>query len=133
MGGYVADQLIKLMTRRAISPVGARVLVLGLAFKENCPDVRNTKVVDIVRRLAEYHVDVDVHDPWVSAKEAQHEYGLQIIEAPETGGYDAVVLAVGHAQFIELGAAGARRFGRGDCVLYDVKSVYPRDDVDGRL
>ena len=133
MGGYVADQLLRLMARRAINPVGAKVLVLGLAFKENCPDLRNTKVVDIIRRLSEYHVDVDVHDPWVSAEDARHEYGLDLVESPERGSYDAVVLAVGHRQFVELGADGARGFGRGDCVLYDVKSLYPREAVDGRL
>jgi len=133
MGAYVADQLVRLMARRAINPVGARVLVLGLAFKENCPDLRNTKVVDILSRLAEYHVSVDIHDPWVSAEEARHEYGLEVVEDPRAGHYDAVVLAVGHRQFAEMGAAGARRFGRSGCVLYDVKALFPRDEVDGRL
>jgi UDP-N-acetyl-D-glucosamine/UDP-N-acetyl-D-galactosamine dehydrogenase len=133
MGAYVADQLVRLMARRAINPVGAKVLVLGLAFKENCPDLRNTKVVDILSRLAEYHVSVDIHDPWVSAEEARHEYGLEVVEDPQAGHYDAVVLAVGHRQFAEMGAAGARRFGRSGCVLYDVKALFPRDEVDGRL
>jgi UDP-N-acetyl-D-galactosamine dehydrogenase len=133
MGGYVADQLVRLMARRAISPVGARILVLGLAFKENCPDLRNTKVIDIIRGLSEYHAQVDVHDPWVSAQDARHEYGLDLVDDPKDGRYDAVVLAVGHRQFAELGAAGVRRFGRDNSILYDVKSLFPREEVDGRL
>ena len=134
MGGYVADQVIKLMVRKGINPVGARVLVLGLAFKENCPDLRNTRVVDIVHALEGYNARVDVHDPWVDAAEAQHEYGLTPIEAPEQGMYDAIVLAVGHDQFRALGGQGVRAFGKPEAsILYDVKHVLPRDAVDGRL
>ena len=134
MGGYVADQVLKLMVRKGINPVGARVLVLGLAFKENCPDLRNTRVVDIIETLRGYNCRVDVHDPWVDADEARHEYGLMPIDAPEQGAYDAVVLAVGHDEFRALGGEGVRGFGKPDAsVVYDVKYVLPRDAVDGRL
>ncbi len=133
MGTYVADQVIKLMLRKAINPVRARVLVLGLAFKENCPDLRNTRVVDIVQELQTYNTCVDVFDPWVDAAEAEHEYALTPIQQPEPGTYDAIIVAVGHEQFRALGAEGIRALGKPDCVLYDVKYVLPRDAVDGRL
>ncbi|QNN46975.1 Vi polysaccharide biosynthesis UDP-N-acetylglucosamine C-6 dehydrogenase TviB [Thermomonas brevis] len=133
MGAYVADQVIKLMVRKGINPVNACILILGLAFKENCPDLRNTRVVDIVAALQGYNARVDVHDPWVDKAEAQHEYGITPIATPEQGDYDAVVLAVSHSQFCALGAAGARAFGKPKSVLYDVKSVLPKEAVDGRL
>ncbi len=134
MGGYVADQVIKLMVRKGINPVQARVLVLGLAFKENCPDLRNTRVVDIVHALEGYSAQVDVYDPWVDAVEAQHEYGLTPIAKPEQGAYDAIILAVGHDKFRQLGGQGVRAFGKLEAnILYDVKYVLPRDSVDGRL
>jgi len=126
--------VIKLMVRKGINPVRARVLVLGLAFKENCPDLRNTRVVDIVHALEGYSAQVDVFDPWVDAAEAQYEYGLTPIGKPEQGAYDAIVLAVGHDEFRQMGGAGVRAFGkRAANVLYDVKYVLPRKDVDGRL
>lgn len=133
MGAYVADQVLRLMVRRGINPVGARALVLGLAFKENCPDLRNTKVVDIVAELAEHRLAVDIHDPWVDAAEAKHEYGLVLTETPDVAAYDVVILAVAHRQFIELDVQGIRAFGKGESVLYDVKSALPRAAVDGRL
>ncbi|WP_271678551.1 nucleotide sugar dehydrogenase [Thermomonas mangrovi] len=133
MGGYVADQVLKLMVRKGINPVGARVLLLGLAFKENCPDLRNTRVVDIIETLRGYSCRVDVHDPWVDPAEAAHEYGLATIDAPAPGAYDAVVLAVGHDQFRALGGQGVRDFGKPLSVVYDVKCLLPRDAVDGRL
>ena len=134
MGGFVADQVIKLMVRKGINPVRARVLVLGLAFKENCPDLRNTRVVDIVHALEGYSAQVDVYDPWVDAAEAQHEYELTPIDAPKQGAYDAIVLAVGHDQFRALGGEGVRAFGKADSsIVYDVKHVLPRTAVDGRL
>ncbi|KGM52307.1 Vi polysaccharide biosynthesis protein VipA/TviB [Lysobacter concretionis Ko07 = DSM 16239] len=133
MGGYVADQVIKLMVRKGINPVHARVLLLGLAFKENCPDLRNTRVVDIVAALQDYSAQVDVFDPWVDAAQAQHEYGLMPISGPGQGVYDAVVVAVGHDEFRALGAAGIRAFGKPETVIYDVKYVLPRESVDGRL
>ncbi|MDP2259084.1 MAG: nucleotide sugar dehydrogenase [Caulobacter sp.] len=133
MGAYVADRVLRLMVRKKINPVGARALVLGLAFKENCPDLRNTKVVDIVTELAEHSMTVDIHDPWVDAAEARHEYGVELTAAPKAGDYDVVILAVAHHQFTDLGAAGVRAFGKDPSVLYDVKSALPREAVDGRL
>ena len=133
MGPYVASEVIRLMVRKGINPVKARVLVLGLAFKENCPDLRNTRVVDIVGALRGYNAHVDVHDPWVNSAEAQHEYGLTPIENPEHGSYDAVIVAVGHKEFVAMGPEGIRAFGKGQSVLYDVKYVLPRAAVDGRL
>jgi UDP-N-acetyl-D-galactosamine dehydrogenase len=133
MGPYVASEVIRLMVRKGINPVRARILVLGLAFKENCPDLRNTRVVDIVHALRGYNADVDVHDPWVNGAEAEHEYALKPIEAPNNGDYDAVIIAVGHRQFTALGATGIRAFGKSSSVVYDVKYVLPREAVDGRL
>ncbi|WP_119718297.1 Vi polysaccharide biosynthesis UDP-N-acetylglucosamine C-6 dehydrogenase TviB [Cognatilysobacter tabacisoli] len=133
MGAYVAEQVVKLMVRKSINPVGARVLLLGLAFKENCPDLRNTRVIDIVEALRGYNAVVDVHDPWVDAAEAHHEYGLSTIPSLEAGAYDAVIIAVGHDEFRALGADGIRALGKPESVVYDVKYVLPRDAVDGRL
>lgn len=133
MGAYVAGRIADLMTAAGTPLNGARVLVLGLAFKENCPDLRNTKVVEVVASLADRGVSVDIHDPWVDPAGAQHEYGLGLTEQPAKGAYDAVVLAVAHKEFRDLGAAGVRAFGKPGAVLYDVKSVFDRQDVDGRL
>jgi UDP-N-acetyl-D-galactosamine dehydrogenase len=133
MGPYVADQVIKLMVRKGINPVNARILILGLAFKENCPDLRNTRVVDIVQALQGYNARVEVFDPWVDAAEARHEYGILPIKSPEQGAYDAVILAVGHDQFRQMGGQGVRAHGKPACVVYDVKYVLPRESVDARL
>ncbi len=130
---YVASQVIKLMLDRCIQPRGARVLVLGLAFKEDCPDVRNTKVVDIVSELASYGCNVDVHDPWVEASEVKHEYGLDVVAEPEKGAYDVIILAVAHSQFKAMGEAGIRSLGRDPSVVYDVKYVLPAGASDDRL
>ena len=108
MGAYVVSQLVKAMLKRRIHVDGARVLVMGLTFKENCPDLRNTRVVDIVRELADYNVAADVYDPWVSAEEAQHEYGITPIAEPRPGSYDAIILAVAHDQFRAMGAEAIR-------------------------
>ena len=132
MGAYVAGEVIRLMVRKGINPVDARVLVLGLAFKENCPDLRNTRVVDIVAALDGYSVRVDVCDPWVDEVQAQHEYGLALV-APGQGMYDAVIVAVGHDKFRQLGAEGIRAYGKPVSILYDVKYLLPREAVDGRL
>jgi len=133
MGAFVATQTLLLMAGKGINPVGARVLVLGLAFKENCPDVRNTRVVDIIAAFAKVNAVVDVYDPWVDADEAVHEYGIRPSAAPQHGSYDAIIIAVAHEQFKALGAAGIRAFGKSDSIIYDVKYVLPRDAVDGRL
>jgi UDP-N-acetyl-D-galactosamine dehydrogenase len=133
MGQYIAGEVIRLMVCKGINPVRARILILGLAFKENCPDLRNTRVVDIMEALAGYNAQVDVFDPWVDAVAARHEYGIDLIGTPQADQYDAVIVAVGHHQFTELGADGIRHFGKSSSVLYDVKYVLPRDAVDGRL
>ena len=134
MGAYVVTQLVKRMTQRRMHVQGARVLVMGLAFKENCPDLRNTCVVDIVRELAEYDVKADVYDPWVSAAEAQHEYGITPLATPEPGSYDAIILAVAHQEFKAMGAAGVRALGKRDAhLLFDLKYVFPAEASDLRL
>jgi UDP-N-acetyl-D-galactosamine dehydrogenase len=133
MALYVANRVVRLMIQKGLAVKGGRVLVLGLTFKENCPDIRNTKVVDLVRELADLGARVDVHDPWVDAAEARHEYGIDPVAAPEPGSYDAVVLAVAHREFKALGAAGVRGFLNADGVLYDIKHLLPADTVDGRL
>ncbi len=130
---YVSSQIIKKMIERGIHPLESRVLVLGLAFKENCPDVRNTKVVNIVQELESFGANVDVYDPWIDPSEAEHEYGIRPISTPEQGAYDVVVLAVAHSQFRELGAEGIRAFRSEKGLLYDVKYVLPADSVDDRL
>jgi UDP-N-acetyl-D-galactosamine dehydrogenase len=126
-------QIVKAMLRKRIHVAGARVLVLGLTFKENCPDIRNTRVVDIVRELRQYGARVDVHDPWADAAEARHEYGIELTPSPRSGAYDAVVLAVAHRQFREMGARGIRALGRRKSVVYDIKYVLPASASDARL
>jgi UDP-N-acetyl-D-galactosamine dehydrogenase len=133
MGAYVVTQLIKKMLTKRIHINGANVLVMGLTFKENCPDLRNTKVVDIVSELKEYNVNVDIIDPWCSNKEAQHEYGLSVITQAENGHYDAIILAVGHNEFKALGADSIRALGKAEHVLYDLKYILDKDSVDMRL
>jgi UDP-N-acetyl-D-galactosamine dehydrogenase len=133
MGAYVVKQVIKLMTHRGSLSKDAQVLVLGLTFKENCPDLRNTRVVDIVAEFKEYGITCDIYDPWINPAEARHEYGIEVIDQPRAAAYDAVILAVAHRQFRDLGVARIRGFGKPDAVLYDVKQLFPKDQVDGRL
>lgn len=134
MPKHVADETVKLMLRKGFPVLGSKVLVLGLTFKENCPDVRNTKVVDIVRTLHAYNTQVDVYDPWISFEEAEHEYGLKCLrDVPEQGKYAAIIVAVGHRQFMELGEAGIKAFGQHGAVIFDVKSILPAGRADGRL
>ncbi|OZI26886.1 Vi polysaccharide biosynthesis protein VipA/TviB [Bordetella genomosp. 9] len=133
MGGYVVSQLVKAMTKRRIHVQGARVLVMGLTFKENCPDLRNTRIVDIVAELREYGVEVDVYDPWVDPAEARAEYDIEPVAAPQDGRYDGIVLAVAHRQFAELGAGRIRAYGKPQHVLYDLKYVLQPDESDLRL
>lgn len=133
MGAYVVSQLVKAMTKKRMHVDGARVLVMGLTFKENCPDLRNTRVVDIVRELAEYNVKADVFDPWVDSAEAQHEYGITPVVTPEPGAYDAIVIAVAHDQFKSLGEVGIRALGKPVHVLYDLKYVLTAEQADIRL
>ena len=133
MGAYVVAQLVKAMARRRVHVDGARILVMGLAFKENCPDLRNTRVVDIVAELKDYNCEVDVYDPWASAEEAQHEYGITPVAQPEPGTYDGIILAVAHHQFKSMGAAAIRALGKPGHVLYDLKYLLPADESDLRL
>jgi len=133
MAEHVANRVIKLMIGRSIQPSGARVLVLGLTFKENCPDVRNTKVVDVVRELKGFGCKVDVHDPWADAAAAEHEYGISLIANPQAGVYDAIVVAVAHKEFVELGASGIRSLGSPNTVIFDIKHVLPKEASNGRL
>ena len=133
MGHYVGSEVLRLMTDRRIHIKGSRILVLGLAFKENCPDLRNSKVVDVIKELQKYGAKVDVYDPWVDAKAAKHEYGLRPIRAPKRGHYNAAVLAVGHNEFKKMGAAAIRKLCRRNHVLYDIKYAFAATEVDGRL
>ncbi len=133
MGAYVAERVVKLMTRRRMAVPDARVLVMGLTFKEDCPDLRNTRVVDIVEELRGYHARVEVHDPWADPEEARREYGLELVAEPPPGRYDAIILAVAHRQFREMGPEAVRALGRPGAVLFDVKGVLPREQVDERL
>jgi UDP-N-acetyl-D-galactosamine dehydrogenase len=134
MASHVADETVKLMLRKGLPVLGSKVLVLGLTFKENCPDVRNTKVVDIVKALQGYNTQVDVYDPWIDIQEAEHEYGLECLtHSPEQGQYAAIVLAVGHKQFIALGESGIKAWGQPGAVVFDVKSILPLGAADGRL
>lgn len=133
MGRYVADQVARLMMKRGFPVVGSRILVMGLAFKENCPDIRNSKAIDIVRELMEFNATVQVWDPWVAAETRKHEAGIDFVSEPVEGAYDAVIVAVGHEQFVEKGVTGVRAFGKHGSVLYDVKGIFGKDETDGRL
>jgi len=133
MGAYVASQLIKAMIKKSIQIDGARILIMGLAFKENCPDLRNTRVIDVILELREYGIIVDVYDPCVDASQAKQEYGVQLLSYPDFGTYSAVILTVAHKQFIEMGASKIRSFLESTGVFYDVKSIFDKKDVDIRL
>jgi UDP-N-acetyl-D-galactosamine dehydrogenase len=134
MGQHVASEVVKLMIDKGHAIKGSRVLVLGLTFKENCPDLRNTRVVDLVREFKSYGAAVDIYDPWADAAGAKAEYGLDLqCEAPLPGSYDAVVLAVAHDEFKAAGSQGVRAWANDRAVLYDIKGVLPKGEVDGRL
>jgi UDP-N-acetyl-D-galactosamine dehydrogenase len=133
MGKYVAGEIAKLMTRKRIHVFDANVLILGLTFKENCPDLRNTRVVDLIQEFQDYNCHVDVYDPWVDKEEAQRECGITPIETLKEGAYDAVVLAVAHDEFKLMDVSSIRALGKSNCVLYDIKYVLSKDEVDGRL
>jgi UDP-N-acetyl-D-galactosamine dehydrogenase len=132
MGGYVAGQLIKAMLKRRIHIDGARVLIMGLTFKENCPDLRNTRVIDVIRELTDFGVQVHVTDPWANAVEAQQEYGLDLA-SPELRSYDGIIIAVPHDQFRQMGPDAIRAYGREGAVVYDLKSVFEAGSSDLRL
>ncbi len=133
MGAYVAGRMVKAMLKRHIEIEGARILVLGLTFKENCPDLRNTRVVDLVRELEDYGISVDVHDPWADPAQARHEHDIDPVAEPEIGAYDGVILAVAHEEFITQSAPVLRRHGRDEHVFFDMKSKFPQDESDLRL
>ena len=133
MAAHIVQEVIKLMSQKRISIVDANILIMGLSFKEDCPDLRNTKVVDLISELAPYNANVDLYDPWVSSEEAKHEYGLDLVGEPEKGNYDAIIIAVSHQQFKEMGAEGLHALGKENHVLYDIKYILPSSEVDGRL
>ena len=133
MGLYIAGEVVKLLTDHRLPVKGARVLVMGLTFKENCPDLRNSKVVDVIRELERYGARVDVYDPWAAPRETEHEYGLKPVKAPRAGTYDAIVLAVAHTAFREMGIRAIRRFAKRRHVVYDVKYLFARGASDARL
>ena len=133
MGCYVISQVVKLMLQKRIHVKDSRILMMGLTFKENCPDLRNTRVTDMIEELDNYGAIVDVYDPWVDADEAQHEYGITPVTQPEPGSYDAIILSVGHDQFKKMSVGDIRAYGKANHVLYDIKYILNTDDVDGRL
>ena len=133
LGHYVADQVAKLMTKKRIHVVDSKILIMGLTFKENCPDLRNTRVVDLVFGFNSFNCHVDVYDPWADKQEAVEEYGITPIEEPQQGQYDAMILAVAHDQFKKLGAQRLRSYGKPQHILYDIKYLLNADEVDGRL
>ncbi|WP_111641493.1 Vi polysaccharide biosynthesis UDP-N-acetylglucosamine C-6 dehydrogenase TviB [Marinimicrobium alkaliphilum] len=133
MGSFIAESVIKLMTQRKIHVVGSNILLMGLAFKENCPDLRNTRVIDIIDELGTYNAQVDVYDPWVDAEEAKEEYGLDLIAEPAADHYDAIILCVAHTEFRAMGVDALRRLGKSKHILFDVKHLFPKEAVDARL
>ena len=134
MGKHVAAEVVKLMIHKGHAIAGARVLVLGFTFKENCPDLRNTRVIDLVHELQGFGAKVDVYDPWIDRIEARHEYAIDLLaEMPAPGRYDALVVAVAHDQFKTLGIEGLRRLANDRAIIYDIKGMFPKDQVDGRL
>jgi len=133
MGEYVVTQLVKNMIKKRIQVEGSKVLILGLSFKENCPDVRNTKVIDIVHELREYNIEVDVYDPWIDSGEAEREYGITPVKTLSANHYDGVILAVAHSEFIDMGIDKIRNFGKDSHVLYDLKYIFDKDKTDIRL
>lgn len=133
MGAYVVERVVKLMTQKRIHVAGANVLVMGLTFKENCPDIRNTRVVDIIEELRGYNAMVDVYDPWVDPADIEAGSNVHLIDAPENGHYDAIILAVAHREFREMGAQKIRALGKPEFVLFDVKYVLPLNQADATL
>ncbi|MEO6138358.1 MAG: nucleotide sugar dehydrogenase [Luteimonas sp.] len=134
MGQYIASEVIKLMIHRGITVAGARILLLGITFKENCPDLRNTRVIDLAREFTDYSAQVDIYDPWADRAQAAREYGVELLaQPPQPGAYDAIVIAVAHDEFREMGVEGLLRLANSRAVIYDIKSIFPRDVVDARL
>jgi len=133
MGAYVAAQVVKLMTQRKIPVVDAAVLILGLSFKENCPDIRNTRVIDIVDEFRSYNAQVQVYDPWVNPAQALEALDIELLTQPPVGHFDAIILAVAHDCFCDIGHEAVRAWGKSDCVVYDIKHIFPTTAIDGGL
>jgi len=133
MGKYVANEIINLMTKKRIQVVDSNILVMGLSFKEDCPDIRNTRVVDVIQELSGFHCNIDIYDPWIDKEESIREFGITPIEQPEPGKYDAVIIAVAHHQFKSMGITAIRALGKKNHILYDIKYILPVEKVDGRL
>ena len=133
MGVYIADQVCKLMTKKRIHVVDSNILIMGLTFKENCPDLRNTRVIDLVREFQSFNCNIDVYDPWVDKDEAVHEYDIKLVDQPAKGKYSAILLAVAHDEFKELSLKQIKAFGKSNHVLYDIKYLFKADESDGRL
>ena len=133
MGAHVSNKVIKMMLQSKIQVVESKILILGFTFKENCPDVRNTRIIDIVEELSVYNANVDIYDPWASNDEVEHEYGVSLVPELKNNHYDAVILAVSHSQFKEMGVEKIRQLGKENSILFDVKYLFDRNDVDGRL
>lgn len=133
MGRYAAESVIKLMTQKRLHVVEGKILILGFTFKENCPDIRNTRVIDIVHELEKYHAQVDIYDPWADAAEMKHEYNVELTKDPQANQYDAIIIAVAHEQIKQMGIDKIRSFGKANHVLYDVKHLFSKTEVDGRL
>ena len=133
MGRYVANQVIKLMVKEKISFNTSKILVMGLAFKENCPDLRNSRVIDVINELKDFGCIVDVYDPIVSSEEANREYNVPLIKSLISASYDAIVLTVPHKEFLDMGMKNIRNLGKDKCVIYDLKSVFPANFSDGQL
>ena len=133
MGSYVGDQVVKLMIAKGIPIIDANILILGLAFKENCPDIRNTRVVDIIESLSSYNTNIEVYDPWVNSEEAETVFGIEMIDPLVPGRFDSIIVCVGHSEFKEMGIMKLRSLCKENSVIFDVKSIFESDDVDGRL
>ena len=133
MSRHIAEKVLRLMTKKKIQVVDSKILVMGLTFKENCPDIRNTKVTDVIADLSSFHANVDIYDPWASAAEVKHEYGLQLTEALKENHYDAVIITVGHDQIREMGISAIRKLCKTNNVIFDVKYLFDKNEVDDRL
>jgi UDP-N-acetyl-D-galactosamine dehydrogenase len=133
MGAYVVSRVVKEMVKKKIHVHGSNILIMGLTFKENCPDLRNTKVVDMIEEFKDYNANIDIYDPWVDEDEALHEYGLSLIKKPNDNFYDAVILAVAHDDFKNMGIEKIKQFGKSENIIFDLKHVFPKNDVDSRL
>ena len=133
MGSYVVEQVTKLMNNKRIHVVDSNILIMGFTFKENCPDLRNTRVIDLITELENVNCNVDVYDPWIDKTEAKHEYDIMPVDSPTEGKYDAIILAVAHDEFKDMSVTALRKFAKGNHVIYDIKYILPKDDVDGRL